>query len=207
MPAKTFGNMLLKLVEKYPHAVIPALSASTGATTGAIFSDEGAEARGALQGGLLGGMIGSGAGLGGRAFQKMLPTAEHAGLMGGVAGGAIGGALGQRRVSPLTLELIRIKDRIRDNFAGEGKKEAATMAEQKRNNSEEQEKQAEQTLRDRLNAFGYGMEMAFKDMRIEKSAVAQAAGVQTHELAPSTAAWMRDQMESAQSQTAENGGN
>jgi len=206
MAKSEVAKLLLKLVKKYPYLFVPALGTATGAGTGAIFSDPGEEGRGALQGAILGGAAGTGAGLGARAVQKMLPTAEHAALIGAASGGTVGGVMGQRRLTPATLELLKMRGDEKDKAElkritralAAGEKEAAAMA------KTEEEKQAEDkaVLRDRLKAFDYGMDLFFQEegpkIGLDKSAAARAVGVEENEFAPAAAAWMRDFMEAAQ---------
>jgi len=62
---------------------------------------------------------------------------------------------------------------------------------------EEQVKEAEANIQERLQAFDYGMELFFKEAGIEKAAVAQAVGLEEQDLAPKSARWLKEQMEAA----------
>jgi hypothetical protein len=86
------------------HATLPLIGAGAGGVTGGIFSDEGATLRGALQGALLG----AGAGLGGSIIQRFDPS--QAALAATLLGGGVGGLIGQRRVSPWSVEKMKLKE-------------------------------------------------------------------------------------------------
>jgi hypothetical protein len=85
-------------------AALPVIGAGVGGLTGGIFSDEGATLRGALQGALLGG----GAGVGGTLIRRFDPT--QAALAATLLGSGVGGLIGQRRVSPWTVEKMKLKE-------------------------------------------------------------------------------------------------
>jgi hypothetical protein len=63
----------------------------------------------------------------------------------------------------------------------------------------EEAKQAE-VLQARLKSFDYGMDLFFKEGGVEKTAVAQAVGLEEHTLAPHAAAWLKDYMAEANKQ-------
>jgi hypothetical protein len=85
-------------------ATLPLIGAGAGGLTGGIFSDEGASLRGALQGALLG----AGAGVGGTLIKQFDPS--QAALAATLLGGGVGGLIGQRRVSPWSVEKMKLNE-------------------------------------------------------------------------------------------------
>lgn len=55
-------------------------------------------------------------------------------------------------------------------------------------------------LQERLKSFDYGMDLFFKEAGVEKTAVAQAVGLEEHTFAPHAAAWLKDYMAEANKQ-------
>lgn len=188
MGLKETADKLVQLIGEYPQLAAPLLGAGTGALTGAAFSEQGAIGTGALRGGLLGGLIGGGAGLGAYGAQKAFPTAGGMTAAGSGLGGAVGGLLGQSKASPWAIELMKLQHEERHR-----KREEREKGEKKMEKNEPEVKEAQvKEAAERLTAFEFGMDVWCQKNGIEKTALAEAAGVNPDEFTVAAKLWFED---------------
>ncbi len=199
---------LLQLLSEHPTVAVPALGAGIGGTTGAIFSDEGAAGRGAIQGALMGAGLGAGGALTGRAIQAMMPTPEHALLLGTAGGGLLGGLMGQRRLSPWGLRRLEL-----DRQEADRREAAKAIADQlnAKEASMSDKTTPIQQIRDGLNkqaslqteedervaAFDFGVDVYCRNAGISKAELAKQAGVPEDKLTEGLIEWLSSQTEAA----------
>lgn len=200
---------LLQLLAEHPTYTVPALGAGIGGATGAIFSDEGAAGRGALQGALMGAGLGAGGALTARGIQAMMPSPEHALLVGTAGGGLLGGMMGQRRLSPWGMRRLEL-DRAEAERREEAKALAGELAKTKEASMSDTQTPI-QTIRDGLNkqasaqaeetervaAFDFGVDVFCKKAGISKAELAKQAGVAEDQLTEGLIEWLSSQVQPA----------
>lgn len=183
-------SALSQIIKKHPTLVAALLGGAIGAPTGALFSDEGAEARGGLQGALLGAGAGAGGGMLARGMAKAAPSPAKALLVGGALGGAVGGVAGQRRLSPWVIDNLK-------QLTQGGSKEATDMSQESGNGIDKAAMDKEAV--DRTNAFDGGMDEFCRVHGIDKAQLSKAANVANpEELAGATIAWLSEQAKAAE---------
>jgi len=178
-------KQLAAIIEEYPHLAVPLLGAVAGGTTGGVFSEEGASAKGALRGAILGAVTGGVAGLGAYGARSLAErfAPGSAARAGSILGGAAGGLFGQSKASPWTLELMKIEQEEKKRKIR--KREEEAMGAEKRG---EHVKEAA----DRLAAFDFGIDAWCDKNHVDKGAFAKEAGVTEKEFPAALKSWFED---------------